>query len=351
SPAATPPPEFFRSLATETRSLSLVAITKTWIARTAPQQFRSTAASPGILPRSRPPDSARPSRSSTTTRSSPSAPAARTSAPIRAPTGRQQATSTSTQLPSSIAPTPGPSAPKAPSPGGSPVPGDHCFGALLPVLSDSKFLLTFISIGLLACPRLRRFLRGDPGGDARIEYIERERAAIQNFVVKCPDVIFAAELGARAVAQFQNFELAEFVRKGLRGNGDVAISLGLHTRLVFGRVRVKKVDHLLARPMLVMHAGIEHRADSAQHFIREAAVIRVGILIEADIFSEALGIKRPSFDVTGVAGLLAKRRQTGQSLRDGNLQVVAGNTLVVCSGFHVHERAVGKVAGVHADDS
>src|SRR4029077_738479 len=287
----------------------LVAITKTWIGRTAPQQFRSTAAPPGISLRSRPPDSARPSRSSTATRSSPSAPAARTSAPIKARTGRQQATSISTPSPCSIAPTPGPSAPKAPSPGGSPVPGDHCFGALLPVLSDSKFLLTFISIGLLACTRLRRFLRGDPGGDARIEYIEGERAAIQNFVVKCPNVIFAAELGERAVAQFQNFKLAEFVRKCLRGNGDVAIGFGLHARLVFVRVRVEKVDHLLARPMLVMHAGIEHQADGAQHFIRQAAVIRVGILVEPDIFSETLGIERPALNVTGVAGLLAKWRQ------------------------------------------
>src|ERR1700730_9361742 len=98
--------------------------------------------------------------------------------------------------------------------------------------------------------------------------------------------------------------------------------------------------------MFVMHASIEHQADSAEHFVRQAAIIRIRVLIKANIFSEALRIERPALDVTGVASLLAKWRKTRQRLRNGNLHVMTRDAFVVRGGFDGQERAVLEVAGV-----
>ena len=76
---------------------------------------------------------------------------------------------------------------------------------------------------------------------------------------------------------------------------------------------VEEIDHLLARPLLVVEAGIHHQPDGAQHLVLQMAVVAVGVLVEADLLAEPLGVERPALDEGGVARLLAERRQLGSS--------------------------------------
>ena len=142
------------------------------------------------------------------------------------------------------------------------------------------------------------------------------------------------------LAQLEDLELAELVGQRLARPGDVAVGLGLDRRLVLRRMLVEEVDHLLARPVLVVHAGVEHQPIGAQQFIGQMAVVAQRVLIETDFLAEPLGIQRPAFDVGGVAGLLAERRQVRQRLRDRDLHVMAGHAFVVRGRFDV-ERAGG----------
>src|SRR5213593_3707107 len=95
--------------------------------------------------------------------------------------------------------------------------------------------------------RTSRLLLVNPRCYSLIEHIQRQRAAIQDFVVKCADIVFAAELLLRLLSQLENFELAEFVSQCLRWPGDVTIGFSLHAGLVFRRMFVEEVNHLLAR--------------------------------------------------------------------------------------------------------
>jgi hypothetical protein len=101
----------------------------------------------------------------------------------------------------------------------------------------------------------------------------------------------------------------------------------------------KVVDHLLAGPVLGMHSGIDYPAHGAPHFVLQAAVFAVGILIKADFFSQTLGVERPAFGVCiEVEVVLAERRQAGEFLRNRKLQVMAGNPFVVGDGFDVEQQ-------------
>ena len=154
-------------------------------------------------------------------------------------------------------------------------------------------------------------------------------------------------LGSRA--QRQDLQLAGLVRQRLPGPGDVAVGLGLHVGLVLAGMGVEEIDHLLARPVLVVHTGVEHQAIGAQQLIGQAAVVGQRVLVEAHLLAQLLGIQRPALDIGGVAGLLAERRQLGQALRDRDLQVMARNALVVGGGFDGQHAAVGEIAGVDED--
>ena len=57
--------------------------------------------------------------------------------------------------------------------------------------------------------------------------------------------------------------------------------------------------------------------------------IVVGVLVEADVLAQPLGIEPPTLGIGGVADVFAKLRQPVHLLRDRDLQVVAGNTLMV----------------------
>src|SRR4051812_21365764 len=100
-----------------------------------------------------------------------------------------------------------------------------------------------------------------------------------------------------------------------------------------------------------MEAGIYDQADGAQHLVLQTSVIAVWVLIEADLFAEPFGIKRPTFLIGGVSTLLTKWRQRRQFLRDGNLHVVAGDALVISRRFIRDQQTLLPLAGLHHDVS
>ena len=77
--------------------------------------------------------------------------------------------------------------------------------------------------------------------------------------------------------------------------------------------------------MLRVNAGIDDPADGAPHFVLEAPIITVGILIKTNFLSQAFGAERPAFRVgIEIEGKAAERRQVREFLCDRELQVVAG---------------------------
>ena len=105
---------------------------------------------------------------------------------------------------------------------------------------------------------------------------------------------------------------------------------------------MEEVDHLLARPVLRVNAGIDDEADRAPHVGFEAAVVGVGVLVEADLLAEPLGVERPAFGERRVVALPAELGQAGELLANGDLQMMAGDALVVRDGLHIRERAIRK---------
>ena len=189
-------------------------------------------------------------------------------------------------------------------------------------------------------------LTGDPGGDALVKDVEGQRAGIDDLIVEGADVELGAEILPGAVAEFENLKLANFVGERLAWPRDVAIDLGLNAGLVDGRVIVEVVDHLLARPVLRVNAGVDYEANGAPYVGLEPAVVGIGVLVEADIFAKTLGIESPAFSECGVAAKFAKFGDALLLLRDGDLQVMAGKALVVGDGLDLVEVAVGGVVGI-----
>ena len=58
------------------------------------------------------------------------------------------------------------------------------------------------------------------------------------------------------LTQFQEFELSQLVGERLCGHCNVAVGLGLNIGLVLCRMLAEEINHLLPRPMFVMHACV-----------------------------------------------------------------------------------------------
>ena len=85
--------------------------------------------------------------------------------------------------------------------------------------------------------------------------------------------------------------------------------------------------------MLRVDAGIDHQADRAPDIGFQAAIVVVGILVEADILAQPLGVESPSLGVRGVVGVFAKLGKAGQLLRDRYLQMMPGQSFVISDGL------------------
>ena len=184
--------------------------------------------------------------------------------------------------------------------------------------------LSFCRPGLLRDPRV----------DPLIEHVERQCARIDHLVVKRANVELVAQRLLGAVAQFQDFQLADFVGQRLAGYRDVAIHFRLDLGFRDGRVIVEEVHHLLAGPVSCVNPGIDHQPDGAFLVSFQPPVVRVRVLVESDIFPEPLGVERPSFGECGVERELAELGNAGLLLGNRNLHVMAGKAFVVGGRFH-----------------
>jgi len=137
----------------------------------------------------------------------------------------------------------------------------------------------------------------DPFVRTGFQHIEGKGAAVEDFVVEGAEIKLGAQFFLGAIAEFANFELTEFVAKGLGRPGDVPVGFGLNGGFVDGTRFPEVFDYLIASPTLRMDAGIDHESDRTEEFRREPAVVRHRILIKTNFFSELLGVERPTFDV------------------------------------------------------
>src|SRR6187402_666986 len=193
------------------------------------------------------------------------------------------------------------------------------------------------------------FLRRNPSVHALVEDVERKCAGVDDEVVELAEVELRAESSLCAIAEFDELELADFVAQSLCGPGDVAIGFGLDVGLVDGGVIVEKVDHLLACPVFGVDAGIDYEADRTPDISLESSIVIVRILVEADFLAQPLAVEAPTFCVGSVVALLAELWDTSEFLRDGDLQMMSGQTLVVRDDLRVLETTAGEVVRVNVD--
>src|SRR6202030_3645072 len=71
----------------------------------------------------------------------------------------------------------------------------------------------------------------DEAIDARLKYGNRHRSQLEHGIVEGAEIEFIAECFFRLGAGFQDRVLAQVVRQGLRGPGDVSINLGVDLML------------------------------------------------------------------------------------------------------------------------
>ena len=98
--------------------------------------------------------------------------------------------------------------------------------------------------------------------------------------------------------------------------------------------------------MLVVDAGVDYQTDGAPDVGLEAAVVGVGVLVEAYVFAEMLGIECPALDEGRVLVIFSEGGNVCLFLGDGELEMVAGKAFVVGDGLDGIEVAVGWLVGI-----
>lgn len=89
----------------------------------------------------------------------------------------------------------------------------------------------------------------------------------------------------------------------------------------------------------------------APHFVDESPEVVVGILEEAHLDPEPLGVERPPFDERGGASFAPEERLLAELLRERDLQVMAGNGLVQGERDHFVDRPRLERVGVRKEES
>jgi hypothetical protein len=127
--------------------------------------------------------------------------------------------------------------------------------------------------------------RRNPVIDFRLEHVQWQWTFAENRIMESPDIKFGSELFSSAFSQLENPHLTKLVAEGLGGPSDVAIHFRFDVLIVHGRVPMKKVDHLLTRPMLRVNSGINDQANGPPYQVLKPSVFAVRVLIKTHFMS------------------------------------------------------------------
>ena len=92
-----------------------------------------------------------------------------------------------------------------------------------------------------------------------------------------------------------------------------------------------------------MNAGIYDQTHRPEQLRAQAAVVRAGVLVEADLLTQFLGIESPALGIGGVSAVLAELGQAGKRLLNGDLEMMTGNALMIGDRLVIDEAAMGGV--------
>ncbi len=147
------------------------------------------------------------------------------------------------------------------------------------------------------------------------------------------DVEAWAKLLFCTLAEFSNFQLTDLVAEALSRPCDVTIDLSLNRRLVRCAALAKVGHGIIAAPAFRVNTGINYQANRAHQFRGEPPIIGCRVLKESDLLPECLCVNGPTLGIRIVDEMKAKLRQSPKLMLNRNLQVMAGNALVVCNRF------------------
>mmetsp|Transcript_20750 Transcript_20750/g.46785 ORF Transcript_20750/g.46785 Transcript_20750/m.46785 type:complete len:415 (-) Transcript_20750:766-2010(-) len=173
----------------------------------------------------------------------------------------------------------------------------------------------------------------------------------------------AAEAGAlEAPPKPPKLQLADLVPCGLPRPDAVALHFGLHVGRARGRVAAHVLDGLLDGPALCVQARVHHEPRRPKQLRAQPAHQLVGVLVEAQLLPERLGVEAPALDEGAVdrvpPGRLAvppvvhEPPKLGQGLRlrrNHRLGVVSGHGLVEGQGLGLVEGPLLQLGRVHEE--
>ncbi len=91
--------------------------------------------------------------------------------------------------------------------------------------------------------------------------------------MKCAQIKLAAQFLLRPSPQLKNLQLPHLVAQRLRGPSNVTINLGIDRRIVQPRVRLEELHHLVARPVLRVHARIHYQTNRPENISLQPPIV------------------------------------------------------------------------------
>src|SRR5688572_13283521 len=190
-----------------------------------------------------------------------------------------------------------------------------------------------------------------PGIDLLFQHVKRQRAVLEHGGVEALDVESVAERPPRLVAKLQYFQLPDLVARRLARIVDVALDLLDDVALAEQRIVLEIADRLLAAPSLGVEAGVGDQPDRPPQFEREVAELRIGVLVEAHLAAEPLGVEAPALDIGAVAAEAAELGNPLELLLKRDLEMMAGRALMIADPLDLGLQHLVHVGEVDVIDS
>src|SRR5438093_6160594 len=165
--------------------------------------------------------------------------------------------------------------------------------------------------------------------DRRAEGLEGHRAVLEDRVVEGAQVEPRTEPRLRVGAKAPDLELADLVGERLSRPGDVAVHLVHDVVLREGGVREHELDRLVPGPALRVHARVDHEPARAPCVVGQHPDPVEVRGIQAHLVRQALRVEAPSLRDRRHPAVLSERWEALGLLRDGDLQMMSGDRLVV----------------------